>query len=701
MNDQQHSSADALTEAQRKALETAVNVLNINWEHETANELWEAFTAPVSQPAAAPIDECELCHSSGYMDETLGGALPGVPDAPCMNGCKATEQTAPSPADERAAFERKFPIPDGLAYIGNSYSSIVFYYDSSEAAKQDRIFWEYNAAWIAWQARAAFATKSADERAAYHFHRFVDGVEMAEDVLIERAPTLEAAIKEAVRCCEKRPMTVLVHAPAWAGTLCGGALAFARAASANDTGAVGAKPSLPIEGWYVEVAANGERVLCISDDHVAGLDDMEPFVPIVRTAAAHLINFVGAGPSHVGALVALAHTSADTRPTDDELWDQTLSERDTYHEYADKLANAIATHLGVDIGEHSNLNNPWFKALEALESRSPAMAAAAPADERAAPDVPEKRHATDPEQQWQQFWQEICTNADGSINLEQVKKELSDFSMLLSWVPRVYMHVTGGKVSKVNTWPSVVTSLHDEHVEELVEEALQSERDDRAASANETGAEGATIPAGYVRVPIVPTTEMLGACKQETWIGGNYASRAWNAMIAAAPQPAQAAMPALTNAMRAVITNESGAYQSADALYAALCAAAGVERPAQADARVGLTATQLATIRLGLTAAKSFIANGIELGFVRMPDADCPDPAHNTPKLIDDALALLAADPGQPEPRAEVTDDQIAAMFERVTGYSIENGRAALNDADILGFARELLEAARAGDSHE
>ncbi|PRG40428.1 hypothetical protein [Burkholderia multivorans] len=55
------------------------------------------------QPAAAPIDECELCHSSGYMDETLGGALPGVPDAPCMNGCKATEQTAPSPADERAA----------------------------------------------------------------------------------------------------------------------------------------------------------------------------------------------------------------------------------------------------------------------------------------------------------------------------------------------------------------------------------------------------------------------------------------------------------------------------------------------------------------------------------------------------------------------------------------------------------------------
>ncbi|WP_063800612.1 hypothetical protein [Burkholderia cepacia] len=57
----------------------------------------------------------------------------------------------------------------------------------------------------------------------------------------------------------------------------------------------------------------------------------------------------------------------------------------------------------------------------------------------------------------------------------------------------------------------------------------------------------------------------------------------------AAPRPAQAAMPVLTNAMRAVITNESGAYQSADDLYAALCAAAGDEHPAQADARVGLT----------------------------------------------------------------------------------------------------------------
>ncbi|WP_175785141.1 hypothetical protein [Burkholderia ambifaria] len=62
------------------------------------------------------------------------------------------------------------------------------------------------------------------------------------------------------------------------------------------------------------------------------------------------------------------------------------------------------------------------------------------------------------------------------------------------------------------------------------------------------------------------------------------------------------------------------------------------------------------------------------------------------------ALRVALMDEFQPEPRDEVTDGQIAAMFERVTGYSLKNGIAALNDADILGFARELLDAARAGE---
>ncbi|WP_261513181.1 helix-turn-helix domain-containing protein [Burkholderia multivorans] len=114
MNDQQHSSADALTEAQRKALETAVNVLNINWEHETANELWEAFTAPVSQPAAAPINPIALAEQARLQDYAEQNMLTLEEAADELRASEHsgrvlpidTTAPAPSPADERAALAK-------------------------------------------------------------------------------------------------------------------------------------------------------------------------------------------------------------------------------------------------------------------------------------------------------------------------------------------------------------------------------------------------------------------------------------------------------------------------------------------------------------------------------------------------------------------------------------------------------------------
>lgn len=67
---------------------------------------------------------------------------------------------------------------------------------------------------------------------------------------------------------------------------------------------------------------------------------------------------------HVSALLAAQPVAQ--RPTDDELWDQTIRDRDTYHEWADRLAEAIAKYFSVDIGEHSNMNLPWAEALEAV-----------------------------------------------------------------------------------------------------------------------------------------------------------------------------------------------------------------------------------------------------------------------------------------------------------------------------------------------
>lgn len=62
-----------------------------------------------------------------------------------------------------------------------------------------------------------------------------------------------------------------------------------------------------------------------------------------------------------------ARASLSPRPDDDSLWDQTLQERDDYHEWADRLAERISTITGVDIGEHSSANNPWQNAVNAAD----------------------------------------------------------------------------------------------------------------------------------------------------------------------------------------------------------------------------------------------------------------------------------------------------------------------------------------------
>lgn len=73
------------------------------------------------------------------------------------------------------------------------------------------------------------------------------------------------------------------------------------------------------------------------------------------------------------ARAVLAAATPAARPTDDRLWDETLRDRDAYHEWADKLAEAIAKHFGADIGEHSNQNCPWTEALEVIEGAAPAV----------------------------------------------------------------------------------------------------------------------------------------------------------------------------------------------------------------------------------------------------------------------------------------------------------------------------------------
>lgn len=54
----------------------------------------------------------------------------------------------------------------------------------------------------------------------------------------------------------------------------------------------------------------------------------------------------------------------------------------------------------------------------------------------------------DVEQVYEDFWQEIICDSDGNIDVEQVKKELCDYYIMLQEVPKVYCEITDGMLSK-------------------------------------------------------------------------------------------------------------------------------------------------------------------------------------------------------------------------------------------------------------
>jgi hypothetical protein len=49
---------------------------------------------------------------------------------------------------------------------------------------------------------------------------------------------------------------------------------------------------------------------------------------------------------------------------------------------------------------------------------------------------------------------------------------------------------------------------------------------------------------------------------------------------------------------------------------------------------------EIERLRAALIRARGFIQNGIALGYIRMPDPDTPDTAHEVPGIIDAALGM-------------------------------------------------------------
>ena len=144
------------------------------------------------------------------------------------------------------------------------------------------------------------------------------------------------------------------------------------------------------------------------------------------------------------------------------------------------------------------------------------------------------------------------------------------------------------------------------------------------------------VPEGWKLVPEEPTPQMLDEIHLVSEFTGKALTTRYRAMLAAAPAaPAQAEQEPVAwmthhdEPMFFSAEKEAAAYCDNDESPIPLYAAP----PAHPDA----------ALVEALEHARQFIRNGIDLGFIRMPDADAPDPAHETLPKIDAALSTYRA----------------------------------------------------------
>jgi hypothetical protein len=72
----------------------------------------------------------------------------------------------------------------------------------------------------------------------------------------------------------------------------------------------------------------------------------------------------------------------------------------------------------------------------------------------------------DVEKDWIEFWLPIVSGDDGEPDIEKIKRELADFHFVMKEVSKVYCHITGGLLSKVNYRAETVIEHADRHYED-------------------------------------------------------------------------------------------------------------------------------------------------------------------------------------------------------------------------------------------
>ena len=55
------------------------------------------------------------------------------------------------------------------------------------------------------------------------------------------------------------------------------------------------------------------------------------------------------------------------------------------------------------------------------------------------------------QEEYEEFWKDIVENEDGTLNKDQIMRELSDYSMVMDNCAKAYYTMTNGRISKQNT----------------------------------------------------------------------------------------------------------------------------------------------------------------------------------------------------------------------------------------------------------
>lgn len=79
---------------------------------------------------------------------------------------------------------------------------------------------------------------------------------------------------------------------------------------------------------------------------------------------------------------------------------------------------------------------------------------------------------SDYEKTYMEHWRKIVEQPDGTLNLDQVKRELCDYWDLMGRVAEVYDGVTGGRISKTETMAFEVINQANERTEEACDDAI-------------------------------------------------------------------------------------------------------------------------------------------------------------------------------------------------------------------------------------